>query len=131
MIREYSIWKLGEDYKLSEHFKLKEFRCKDGSDKVIIDDMGIELLESLRMFGGKPLHIVSGYRTASYNEKCGGAKKSYHIAGQAWDVYMDGVDMITLAIWGAMMGARGIGIYKNWVHLDTRDDRYVWRNDNE
>lgn len=130
MIRKYSKSRDGEK-KLSEHFKVKEFACKDGCDIIEIDDMLIELLESLRMFIGKPIKVVSGYRTARYNEQCGGAKNSYHLKGQASDIRVEGIDPVKLAIYGAMTGARGIGIYKDYVHLDTRDDRYVWRKDNE
>ena len=125
MITKYILSKEGEK-KVSEHFKVKEFRCKDGSDFVYIDDDLIEILESLRQFIGKPITIVSGFRTNAYNHKIGGAERSYHTQGMAADIYAN-ISMTALAVYAAMMGARGIGIYKDWVHIDTREDRILFR----
>ena len=34
--------------RLSEHFRLSEFQCKDGQDFVAVDSRLVELLESIR-----------------------------------------------------------------------------------
>lgn len=130
MVKTYLKSRDGEK-KLSEHFKVKEFACKDGSDVIKIDDELIELLESLRMFVSKPIVVVSGYRTLSYNRSCGGAENSYHCQGKASDIRCEGISLTRLAIYSAMMGARGIGIYKdqNFIHIDTRDDRVLFREE--
>lgn len=126
MINEYNL--LNGDVKLSEHFKLSEFQCKDGSKKILLDDDLVEVLESLRQFIGKPITILSGYRTQNYNIKCGGASNSYHCKGMASDIRAD-IPLTKLAIYSAMMGARGIGIYsdQNFIHVDTREDRIVFK----
>ena len=90
MIKEFSI-KTSGDLNLSPNFKVKEFSCKDGSDKVLIDINLVEKLQELRNYLGKPITILSGYRTDSYNKQCGGADNSYHLKGQAVDIYCSGV----------------------------------------
>lgn len=91
MVKEYSLKKYGVNHKLSEHFKLGEFKCPDGSDIVKIDSRLIEKLEELRSIGGFVITITSGYRTPAYNKKIGGATGSKHTLGQAVDcrVYKD------------------------------------------
>lgn len=116
--------------KLSDHFKVSEFQCKDGSSEVKVDDMLVSLLELLRTQVKKPIKIVSGYRTEAYNEKCGGAKKSYHLLGQAADIKVDGVDTTVLGLLCVEIGFSGVGVYDNWVHVDTRAIPYKFVNKN-
>lgn len=85
-VRTYSVKKLGKDYKVSPHFKLKEFQCQDGSDIVKIDTNLLNFLEKLITYGGFTITIISGYRTVSHNRKVGGASKSKHIYGYAADI---------------------------------------------
>ena len=133
MIKEFSI-KTSGDLNLSPNFKVKEFSCNDGSDKVLIDINLVEKLQELRNYLGKPITILSGYRTDSYNKQCGGADNSYHLKGQAVDIYCSGVKPIVIALWAEFNGLGGIGIYLNrnqeFVHIDTRDNKYRWVNRN-
>ena len=133
MIKEFSI-KTSGDLNLSPNFKVKEFSCKDSSDKVLIDINLVEKLQELRNYLGKPITISSGYRTDSYNKQCGGADNSYHLKGQAVDIYCTGVKPIVIALWAEFNGLGGIGIYLNrsqeFVHIDTRDNKYRWANRN-
>lgn len=133
MIKEFSI-KTSGDLNLSPNFKVKEFSCKDGSDKVLIDINLVEKLQELRNYLGKPITILSGYRTDSYNKQCGGADNSYHLKGQAVDIYCSGVKPIVIALWVEFNGLGGIGIYLNrsqeFVHIDTRVNKYRWVNRN-
>lgn len=133
MIKEFSIKNSG-DMNLSANFKVKEFGCKDGSDKVLIDVELISKLQDLRVYLGKPINILSGYRTESYNKSCGGADNSYHLKGQAVDIYCNGVKPIVIALWAEFNDLGGIGVYLNrsqeFVHLDTRTNKYRWINRN-
>ena len=43
MIKEFSI-KTSGDLNLSPNFKVKEFSCKDGSDKVLIDVLAVRMV---------------------------------------------------------------------------------------
>ena len=71
-VKTYSLAKDG-DKQLTENFKVREFRCKDGSDKILIDDNLPKLLQTIRDAFGKPITINSAYRTPAYNKKVGGA----------------------------------------------------------
>ena len=133
MIKEFSLKKNG-DLNLSTNFKVKEFACRDGSDKILVDIDLVAKLQDLRDYLGKPVTITSGYRTESYNDSCGGAKSSYHLKGQAVDIYCDGVKPIVIALWAEFNGLGGVGIYLNrdreFVHIDTRQTKYRWVNRN-
>ena len=89
----YSILKNGNE-KLSEHFKVREFYCRDGSDPVFIDTALVEVLEKIRTHFGKPVTITSGFRTASWNAKQKNAAKfSQHLYGKAADIQVQGISV--------------------------------------
>ena len=96
MIKSY-ITNTDGNVQLTRHFKVKEFACKDGSPVVFIDDYLYTILDILRNKLGKPVIITSGYRTPSWNTKCGGAKYSYHMRGMAADIRVDGMNAKELA----------------------------------
>lgn len=117
------------DLEITKNFKVKEFACKDGSNEIIIDVEGVYKLQQMRDYTNAPIKIISGYRTKSYNEMCGGSKNSYHLYGRAFDIASTGIDLIKLAILGASVGFKGIGIYKDYIHLDTRENLYMWESE--
>ena len=133
MIKEFSLKNSG-DMNLSANFKVKEFACRDGADKVLIDVDLVAKLQDLRTYLNKPITITSGYRTDSYNKQCGGADNSYHLKGQAVDIYCTGVKPIVIALWAEFNGLGGIGLYldrtQEFVHIDTRQNKYRWVNRN-
>ena len=134
-LQAYSLARDGEAY-LSPHFKVQEFRCKDGSDPVFVDTALVELLEQLRAHFGKAVTITSGYRTAAHNAAVGGAKSSQHLLGRAADIRVQGVSVEDVAAYAEslMPGWGGVGRYPvkagratGWVHVDTRADKARWR----
>ena len=78
MIRQYSLAKDG-NRKLAPDFKVREFRCKDGSDEILVDEALVLLLQCIREHFGKAVTITSGYRTAAHNRSVGGALSLIHI----------------------------------------------------
>src|SRR3954470_19873679 len=71
---------------LSPHFSRSEFDCRDGT-KAHPDPELIRRLEALRhLCGDRPLRIVSGFRTVTYNRKVGGASNSQHLWNRAADI---------------------------------------------
>lgn len=93
MLEAYSILKNG-NLKLSEHFKVREFFCRDGSDPVFIDTELVEILEKIRTKFGKPVTITSGFRTAAYNATVAkAAKYSQHLYGKAADIQVQGISV--------------------------------------
>ena len=125
MIRSYIINRDGNT-QITKHFKVKEFACKDGSPVVFIDDYLYNILEILRNKLDKPVIITSGYRTPEWNEKCGGAKYSYHMCGMAADIRVNGISPKELAnkLNEIVPDKCGIIVYKSWVHFDVRHNKY-------
>lgn len=124
-VKTYSKSKNGNTY-LSKNFQVKEFACKDGSDKILIDLDLVNYLQKIREHFGKSITINSGYRTPSYNKKVGGATNSYHTKGQAADIVVSGVSPKEVAKYAESIGIKGIGLYSSFVHIDTRTSKYFW-----
>ena len=95
-IKAYSYAKDG-NRKLSANFAVKEFRCKDGSDPIFIDDELVTLLQKIRDHFGKSVTITSAYRTAAHNKAVKGATYSQHCYGKAADIRVQGVGVEAVA----------------------------------
>lgn len=135
MIRQYSLAKNG-DRRLAPDFKVREFRCKDGTDTVMVDETLTVVLQCIREHFGKPVTITSGYRTAAHNAAVGGAKSSQHLLGRAADIRVQGVSVEDAAAYAEslMPDWGGVGRYPvkagraaGWVHVDTRAEKARWR----
>lgn len=113
---------------LSKNFKAKEMRCKDNSDVIFVAPALVDILQKIRDHFGKPVTINSGYRTVSYNKKIGGATYSQHCYGTAADIKVSGVKPKDVAAYveTLMPNCGGIGIYKNFTHVDVRDTKSRW-----
>lgn len=128
MIRTYSVKRDG-DGKVSKHFRVREFASKDGSDKVLIDDDLVTLLENIReAAGGKAVTINSGYRSPEHNAAVGGVSNSQHVKGTAADIVVEGTDPLTVGqIAEHFLNKKGgIGVYQTFTHVDTRTTRSRW-----
>lgn len=123
MIKVYTTEQSNE--KISEHFRVREFACKDGSTIIFVDDYMIQVLEILRNKLGAPITITSGYRTPTHNAKVGGAKYSYHMRGMAVDIRVNGKTPKEVAkALDKITPECGIIVYESWVHFDTRHGKY-------
>ena len=112
--------------KLSENFRVSEFACNNGSDKVKIDLDNVANLQKIRNHFGKSVNITSGYRTVAHNIKIGGSKHSYHCKGQAADIVVSGIEPLRVAMYAESIGCRGVIYYpkKRFTHIDTRNGIY-------
>lgn len=133
-IKQYSLTKDG-NRRLAPDFKVRELRCRDGSDTVMVDETLTVVLQCIREHFGKPVTITSGYRTAAHNAAVGGAKSSQHLLGRAADIRVQGVSVEDVAAYAEslMPGWGGVGRYpvkagraKGWVHVDTRANKSRW-----
>lgn len=126
MIKSY-IMDTDANEKVGQHFKVREFACKDGSQVVFIDSYLVSILDILRNQAGKPVIINSGYRTPARNKAVGGAKYSYHMRGMAADIRIEGMTAKEIANkLNAIVpnDECGIIVYNTWVHIDTRTKKY-------
>lgn len=128
MIIAYSKKVDGNKY-VEKNFKVKEFACRDGSDKVLICDETVKILQAVRDYFGRPVTINSAYRTPTYNKKIGGASKSQHVVGTACDINVKGVPPSAVASYlEAFYPKHGIGLYPTFVHIDSRGYKVYWLN---
>lgn len=125
VVHTYSRSRDGEK-QLSEHFKVKEFACKDGTDAVLIDQQLVYYCEMIRGHFGKPITVNSGYRTPAYNAKVGGASGSYHMRGMAADIVVSGVSPQRVAQYAEEIGVQALHAYNTFTHIDTRPYRARW-----
>lgn len=103
--------------KLTPHFSSPEFIDRRANVRVDPPMMLLGVLENLRGQVGRPLRIVSGYRTPQTNKEVGGAVDSRHCHGDAVDL-PKGYASIEQA---QEAGAVGIGSSGPWaVHVDVR-----------
>lgn len=117
----------------SAHFKMEEFKCKDGT-QVPTEYYGncqklMNMLEEIRTAcGNRAITINSGYRTPSYNKKIGGASKSQHLYASAADIRVSGMSASEVyKICDKLVGSRGgVGKYSSFTHVDVRGNRARW-----
>lgn len=127
-VKTYSLKKDGEK-NITENFKVREFKCNDGSDTIKISLETVNILQSVRNYFKHPLIINSAYRTVTYNAKVGGAKNSQHVKGTACDIRVENVPPEAVASYiEKFFPVTGCGLYSTFVHVDTRGYKVRWKN---
>lgn len=126
-LKAYSVAKDGATY-ISKNFRVREFRCQDGSDVVFIESDLVDILQKIRDHFGKAVTITSAFRTASHNKKVGGATYSQHLYGKAADIKVSGVAANVVAdfVETLMPNTGGIGRYSTFTHVDVRSTKSRW-----
>jgi LysM repeat protein/uncharacterized protein YcbK (DUF882 family) len=92
-------------------------------DRPRLDQRLIRLLVKVSdAFGGRPIRVVSGYRTTSYYDD------SRHRLSRAIDFSIPGVANATLRDYLRRFSNVGVGYYPNssFVHLDVREGAAYW-----
>lgn len=128
-VKKYSLKKDGNT-KLSKNFSVGEFRCRDESDEILIDEKLVSLLQKMRdKFG--TISISSAYRTPKYNTQVGGVKNSQHVYGKAADITLtNNKKLLEAARYAEKIGFSGIGLdnkYKMFIHVDTRSGKSYFK----
>ena len=130
------------EMQLSENFRLKEFIESQTADQRGIDNrpdweavinlrnLCREVLQPLRDYEGKPIHVNSGYRCPELNEAVHGVGDSQHLYGEAADIHrpdketgrrwykfiVDNLDFDQVLFEYRRTGVR-------WLHVSCRRDR--------
>jgi len=97
--------------------------------KCIVD--ALVVVDQLRHVIGKPITISSSYRNEAYNRACGGVKYSQHKVFRALDIQCSRSRPKT--VFKALQKLRsegkfkgGLGLYRTFVHIDTRGRNATW-----
>ena len=133
-------------HRLSEHFVVEEFDCRDGTKVPSryykdLERLCHQYLEPLRKKFGS-CHVNSGFRTSAYNARIGGARFSFHVytdrapgSGVAADVTFARGSVRDwhsyakrLRSWRRSGGKGGIGYYPQggFIHVDNRPYAADW-----
>ena len=121
--------------RLSKNFTSQEFRCPCGCGSDEVHPKLIEILQKIRDQTG-PLRVNSGNRCLEYNASiAGAARRSMHIprkgVGHAADITYSGGTrapdaILRLYVLADQLGATGLGLYHNRIHVDVRRGRARW-----
>ena len=107
-------------------------RCHFTNQQTVMDVKTIEYLNLIdnRLGGGNEIHIISGYRSPSYNSLLsskGGhvAKHSLHLVGKAIDISIPGTDLHAVRSTAVSLRLGGVGYYPGggFVHIDSGNFR--------
>jgi hypothetical protein len=89
-----------------------------------------KVLQEARNRLGKPIRITSAYRDAAYNRKIGGVPNSTHVQFNALDLVTDkpaALYLLLLDLRREGLFKGGLGLYRSFVHLDSRGHNATWR----
>jgi zinc D-Ala-D-Ala carboxypeptidase len=80
----------------------------------------MDKLQALRDRLGKPLIIRSAYRSPEHNRAVGGAPRSKHMDGTAFDIAMTNHDPVAFEAAAREVGFLGFGFYprSGFIHID-------------
>lgn len=110
-----------------KYFQLSEFACPCCGHNEM-DAAFLEKLDKLREIFDSPLHVNSGFRCPKHNKEIGGVPDSMHLLGRAADIST--ADMTAEKVWHFVLSAHssfnGMGIGKNFIHVDNRDKQALW-----
>ena len=106
---------------LTNDFSRWEFECRCcGASRVKM--RAVKALQRLRTFFDRRITVNSGYRCPFHNKEVGGSPTSRHVAGDAFDIVVEGVDPVTVAWVALAFGWTGIIAYTDpgRTHIDKR-----------
>ena len=121
---------------LTPHFHLREFASRGQlpTDTQTISRLRTlaENLEVLRRELGRPIVVISGWRSQNHNEAIDGATQSQHLFGRAADIVVAG--MTPAQVFAAIerlqaqgkMEQGGLAAYDSFTHYDTRGYPVRW-----
>lgn len=102
------------------NFTPEELRCKH-TGQLAMDPDFLDKLQLLRFQLGVPIVPTSGYRHSSHPEERSKARPGTHNMGKAIDFAADGQLQFRVLEVASVIGFKGIGLARTWMHLDTFD----------
>ena len=88
--------------------------------KLLVNGPALDKLQALRDRLGKPLIVRSAYRSPEHNRAVGGATRSNHLDGAAFDIAMANHDSAAFEAAARAIGFLGFGFYprSGFIHVD-------------
>ena len=103
-----------------QYFTLDEFKCQETGDNSIKPHF-VKSLDELRDDCGFPFSVTSGYRSPSHSVERNKTVPGTHTQGIAADIFItDSARRYTLIAKATAHGFTGIGVAKDFIHLDKR-----------
>jgi len=101
------------------NFSPAEIACR-GTGQLKLHPEALDRLQALRDRLGKPLIVRSAYRSPEHNRAVGGAPRSKHMDGTAFDIAMSNHDPTAFEAAAREVGFRGFGYYprSGFMHVD-------------
>ncbi|TCO68500.1 YcbK family protein [Rhodovulum euryhalinum] len=101
------------------NFSPAEIACR-GTGRLLINEPALDRLQALRDRLGKPLIVRSAYRSPGHNRAVGGAPRSKHMDGAAFDIAMANHDPVAFEAAAREVGFLGFGYYprSGFMHID-------------
>ena len=91
----------------------------DENSDIKINEEALSCLDALRSNLGHSIRLSSAYRSPYHNAKVGGAPKSSHLEGYAFDVQLQGRDKEVIRKVAQDCGFKGFGMrYQTFIHID-------------
>ena len=106
------------------YFDRSEFDCSETGENEISDGF-IYALDELRERCGFPFVITSGYRSPRHSIEAAKDAPGEHTRGAADIAVSNGMQRGILVFEALIMGFTGIGVHKEFVHVDNRDGELV------
>lgn len=102
-----------------KNFSPAEIACR-GTGQLKLHPEALDRLQALRDRLGKPLIVRSAYRSPEHNRNVGGASRSKHMDGTAFDIAMSNHDPVKFAEAARAVGFLGFGTYprSGFMHID-------------
>ena len=102
-----------------KNFSPAEIACR-GTGQLKLHPEALDKLQALRDRLGKPLIVRSAYRSREHNRNVGGAPRSKHMDGTAFDIAMSNHDPVAFEAAAREVGFLGFGFYprSGFIHID-------------
>ena len=107
------------------NFKISEFDCKHTGENRM-NPWFLSLLDALRNECSFPFVITSGYRSPKHPIEAAKDSPGTHAQGIAADIRVrNGTERMLIVKNALKLGFSGIGVAKDFVHVDTRETSEV------
>ena len=110
------------------YFTMSEIDCRCGCGFRGVQSLFLHKMNELRHRSGFPIYPTSWCRCEKHNRKVGGSKTSSHLKGWACDILIvSELGKYRIFYFAGKIGFRGIGIAKNFIHIDADPEKPAGR----